>query len=85
MLVFGTDKIQHFFAGLFIYFLLDFLGSQLDVGLTSFLIIILVLFAGIGKEVLDKLNGRDVEILDVAATVLGGLSAMALSSLAISD
>jgi len=81
--VFARDKIQHFVAGLFIYVLLDFVGRQANIGLSPVYIILLVLLAGIGKEVLDKLSKRDVELMDIVATVLGGLFAMAISSLSL--
>ena len=75
----GTDKVYHFIAGFLIYSVLEAVAVYFNVNLSSLIIMMIVLFVGVSKEVFDKYTNRDVEIADVVATVLGGFVGLYLT------
>jgi len=59
------DKLVHFLAGAVLCaYVLMFVGPLVAIGLT--------VVAAVLKEMTDSLDGGDVELLDIVATVAGG-------------
>jgi len=70
-IIVGKDKILHFIVGIFIVILSS------TFGLNKIFSFILVLIAGIGKEIYDSFypSKHTVESYDAIATIVGGLLA----------
>ena len=64
------DKIAHILAGFTIATVFQFNGWAM---------VIAVLVAGIGKEVYDKLKGREFGVADMCCTFAGGLLGIVVS------
>ena len=68
----GFDKVLHFIAGFLIYCIAHAIGFYINIALSPLVIMFIVLFIGIAKEIFDKFTHGDVEVADVVATVVGG-------------
>ena len=80
MALIPRDKQLHFAAGLLIYFFVSLISHWFQLNLSSTVVLLCVLLAGIGKEILDMFTDNDVELWDVIATLTGGLFGLLLHS-----
>jgi len=72
----GFDKVLHFISGFLIYSIVYAVCGYLSIDVSPLLIVMIVLFIGIAKEIFDYFNNGDVEVADVIATVVGGIAGL---------